>query len=136
MSCDESKLYYREVSISKRPSNLVKMLVVAACLIIGGCEKAPPNGRIKVKNDIQDDTYNTVAISGGGASFRLKPGESALMPYGTTTLYWSRAYKDFTRNYTVSCPAMDEKKSGIIMKLIDVHLNRIAGGCVTTYASK
>ena len=104
--------------------------------ILSGCDKSAPKGRIRVKNDIQDKNYNIVQVSGGGAGFRLKPGESAIMPKGTTNLYWSRAYKEYTRNYQVSCPPLRTNDSGITMKLIDVHLNRMSGGCKTIYASK
>ena len=126
-------MYYRDVTISKK--RILSFFLLGVCFL-SGCESSPPNGRIRIRNDIQDESYNIVSVSGGGASYRLKPGEFALMPRGTTTMYWSRAYKDYTRSYTVECPRLDERKSGIILKMIDVHLNRMAGGCVTTYASQ
>lgn len=112
-----------------------KSMLLAGLGVLSGCEKAPPNGRIRIRNDIQDSSYNSIAVSGGGASVRLKPGEAILLPRGTTSMFWSRAYKDYTRTYTVQCPHLSEKSSGITIKMIDVHLNRIAGGCVTTSAS-
>lgn len=125
-------MYYR----LKRLSKFHLLFIPTFFLCITGCESAPPNGRIRIRNDIQDARYNIVKVSGGGAAYTLKPGEFALMPKGTKTMYWSRAYKDFTRNYTVECSSLNENKSGIIIKMIDVHLNRMGGGCVTTFASK
>ena len=115
---------------------IFKSAALLAFALVVGCEKAPPNGRIRIRNDIEDEHYNVISVSGGGASYRLKPGETALMPKGTTSMYWSRAYKDYTRTYTVECPRLSDKDSGIVLKLIDVHLNRMAGNCVTTSASK
>lgn len=93
-----------------------------------------PDGRILVKNDSQDRSYNTIAVSGGGAYGSLRPGEKLLLPTGTKTFSVERRYKDFTRSYSVSCPPISGR--GIVVKLIDVHVNRIAGGCVTTQAYK
>ena len=115
---------------------IFKSALLIALLLQSGCEKPPPKGRIRIRNDIRDSSYNEIVVSGGGTSYKLKPGESALMPRGTTTMYWSRAYKDYTRRYTVECPRLSEKDSGIILKMIDVHLNRMSGHCVTTDASK
>jgi hypothetical protein len=125
-------MYYSHRSLSKNSL----LIILFTLFFILGCERPAPAGRIRIRNDIQDSTYNVINVSGGGAGFRLKPGETALMPRGTTTMYWSRAYKDYTRSYTVECPRLDPSKSGITVKMIDVHLNRIAGGCVTTAASK
>lgn len=98
------------------------------------CEPSVPAGKIRVKNDSQDREYNVLRVSGGGNSCTLNPGQSCLLPRGTSKIEFSRAYRDFTRYYTVSCPPLGER--GITMKLIDVHLNRIAGGCKTVSASK
>lgn len=110
--------------------------LAAAVLVFGlnACEEPVPDGRIMVKNDSEDAEYNIVKVSGGGAYHTLKPGDYALMPKGTTTLYFSRQYAQFTRRYTVSCPSRVGK--GVWMRLIDVHLNRIKGGCTTVSASK
>jgi hypothetical protein len=109
------------------------ILIIFTVLILSGCESAPPDGYIRVKNDSQDSTYNILEVSGGGGGASLKPGESTLMPKGTTTLYFSRAYADHTKRYTVNCP--EKLTSGITLKLIDVYLNRMQGGCVLTSAT-
>lgn len=85
-------------------------------------------------NDSQDSEYNVIQVSGHGKRYTLAPGEEGLFPKGTTSLSWSRKYKDYTRYYQVRCPSSLEK--GIRIKLIDVHLNRIAGGCETIDAGK
>lgn len=107
------------------------MLLLIALLI--GCEEGVPDGRIRVKNDSQDKSFNVVVVAAGGVSHTLNPKESALLPRGATFISFSRAYKDYTRRYSVTCPS--NLKSGITIKLIDVHLNRMPGGCVTTSAS-
>lgn len=114
------------------PHGRVLLALLGACLF-AGCDPSVPKGRILVKNDSRDSEYNVVEVSGGGAYASLKPGETKLMPSGTTSLSFSRRYKDHTRSYSVSCPSIGK---GIVIKLIDVHLNRIAGGCKTTSATK
>jgi hypothetical protein len=100
-----------------------------------GCQgDSPPDGRIMVKNDSQDRSYNTITVSGGGAFGALKPGEELILPVGTKTFSVERRYRDYTRSYSVSCPPLSGR--GILVKLIDIHVNRIAGGCKTTHASK
>lgn len=124
------------MGLVKSMKYLQLVIISLILLVLLGCEKSAPNGRIRVRNDIEDAEYNIVNISGGGASISLKPGESQLMPKGTTNMYWSRAYKNYTRSYQVECPTMSSTSSGITLKMIDVHLNRMAGGCKTTSASK
>jgi hypothetical protein len=102
---------------------------LSACLV-----DSAPNGRIVIKNDSQDRSYNTITVSGGGAYASLRPGEKLLLPAGTKTFSVERRYKDYTRSYSVLCPPINGR--GIVIKLIDIHVNRIAGGCVTTHASK
>lgn len=87
-----------------------------------------------VKNDSQDSEYNVITVSGGGANASLKPGERFVLPASTKSFSVQRRYRDFTRAYTVECPPPG--KSGTFIKLIDIHVNRIAGGCKTTSASK
>jgi hypothetical protein len=100
-----------------------------------GCmgEKAPP-GRIVVKNDSMDSSFNVITVSGGGMYGSLKPGERIVLPSGTKTFSVERRYKDYIRSYSVVCPALHDR--GIFVKLIDIHVNRIAGGCKTIAATK
>jgi len=93
-----------------------------------------PAGRILVKNDSQDREYNVITVSGGGSFTSLKPGERFLLPHGTRNFSVQRRYRDYTRSYSVSCPPLGDK--GIMVKLIDIHVNRMPGGCKTTFASK
>jgi hypothetical protein len=112
-------------------SALSALLVV----YLSGCfgEKPPP-GRIVVKNDSLDSSYNVINVSGGGMLGSLKPGERMILPAGTRTFSVERRYREYIRSYSVSCPALGDK--GVFVKLIDIHVNRIAGGCKTTFASK
>ena len=87
-----------------------------------------------VKNDSQDRSYNVITVSGGGAYGALKPGEKIILPSGTKNFSVERRYKDYTRSYSVVCPPLSGR--GILVKLIDIHVNRIAGGCKTVHASK
>ena len=108
---------------------LFSVLTLLAC----SADKPPPN-RIMVKNDSQDRAFNVISVSGGGSTVSLKPGERTVLPASTRTFSVQRRYKDYTRSYSVECPAPGPR--GIFIKLIDIHVNRIAGGCKTTSASK
>jgi hypothetical protein len=110
-------------------SILILILTLTSC----SNETAPP-GRILVLNTSQDKSYNIVEVYAEGRSFTLKPGDKALLPKGVTTINFSRDYQDHTKRYTVKCPANPER--GISMKLLDVHLNRISGGCKTISYTK
>jgi hypothetical protein len=106
------------------------------CLILlTACQgDRPPDRQILVKNDSQDSSYNVITVSGGGAYGALRPGEKLILPAGTKNFSVERRYKDYTRSYSVSCPELTGR--GIVVKLIDIHVNRIAGGCKTTLAAK
>ena len=109
--------------------------LLIALLFLGCSSDAPvPQGRIRVKNDSMDRSYNVVRVSAGGRSFTLKPGDLALLPKGASLIHFSRRYADHTKAYTVRCPR--EQKKGIQIKLIDVHMNRMPGGCETTEFSR
>jgi hypothetical protein len=112
---------------------LALLLTIAFTLSACGGDR-PPDDRIMVKNDSQDSSYNVITVSGGGKFASLKPGEKLILPAGTKNFSVERRYKDYTRSYSVTCPAI--KGRGILVKLIDIHVNRIAGGCETTNASK
>ena len=107
----------------------------AGAIICTGClgDKAPP-GQIVIKNDSQDRSYNVITVSGGGLFTSLKPGERTILPPKTLTFSVQRRYKDYVRSYSVECPNLGSQ--GIFVKLIDIHVNRIAGGCKTVSASK
>ncbi len=111
-----------------------KLCLGMVCLVLGCSKDTPPPGRILIKNDSQDREYNIITVSGGGAFTSLKPGERFALPGGTKAFSVTRRYKDYTRSYSVTCPALGKK--GIFVKLIDIHVNRIAGGCKTVAASK
>lgn len=93
-----------------------------------------PDGQIMVKNDSRDREYNVITVSGGGRSYTLSPREHAILPKGTRTIRLSRRYSDHTREYVVECPG--DLGKGISIKMIDVHVNRIAGGCQTISGDK
>ena len=118
----------------------VVVLLGGALLTLVACSDSDAvPGRITVKNDIQDRDFNRIVVdgverNGGSTGFRatLGPGEKATIPFpGVTALRLSRRYKDHTRYYVVHCPA---KPSGVVIKMIAAHVNRIGGGCETVEA--
>jgi hypothetical protein len=122
--------------MNERLQLVIRYVVISVILFCLGCseEKGPP-GSILVRNDILDREYNRVVIdqvtgTGGLLPFRkeLSPGEKILLQQkGITEIRFSRKYKDLTRYYIVKCPS--DRKEGILLKLIDVHTNRMPGGC-------
>ena len=113
------------------------VLFVSTLLLSGvmGClGDNVPDGRILVKNDSQDREFNVISVLGGGKYSILKPGERVLLPPGTKTFTATRRYEKFTRRYTVACPPI--QGPGIVVKMIDMHTNRMPAGCKTISASK
>ena len=119
-------------------TQLQRFLILFSLFCLSNCElgSSVPQGRIRIKNDSQDKNFNILQVYGGGASFALKPGESKMLPAGTNSFSFSREYQDFTRNYSVECPNFNAGSKGITVKMIDVHTNRIGGGCKTVSAGK
>lgn len=119
----------------KRMRRTLSRFILLTVLSVGCESERVPGGAITIRNDIMDEEYNVVVIDqvsakSGVTPFRksLSPGDEISLPYkGVTNLRFSRKYKDFTRIYVVECPADMDKR--ITMKLIDVHLNRLSGGC-------
>jgi hypothetical protein len=114
-------------------SRLLSAIVLGAIFLACAGDNVPA-GRILVKNDSQDREYNVITVSGGGSYASLKPGERFLLPSGVRSFSVQRRYRDYTRAYTVNCPPLGER--GISMRLIDIHVNRMPGGCKTVEATK
>lgn len=107
------------------------LLASAAC-----SEPQVPGGEITFQNDILDKEYNSFrideVITGAGLSGfsrTLTPGGRVTIPLKhISSLRVTRQYKDHAKVYVVECPADFDRK--VVIKLIDVHTNRIKGGCV------
>jgi hypothetical protein len=119
------------------PLKICAILEIILTLTAVSCATDPaPKGFYVVRNDIMDKEFNTVVIdqvTAGSAmtsfSVTLTPGKEIQIPYRRVTgLRFTRRYRDFSRVYLVKCPA--ESEAGVTLKLIDVHLNRLGGGCV------
>lgn len=110
---------------------------LAACLISCGDPKVA-GGKITLQNDILDKEYNTFrvdqVVTGQGAtgfSVVLKPGDRITIPHKhIRSLRFVRQYKDHDNIYEVTCPADFNRQTTV--KLIDVHTNRLSGGCELT----
>jgi hypothetical protein len=103
--------------------------VFAAIVAIGCSHESVPSGRIMVKNDSRDPEYNVIVVSAGSQHFTLKPTQGTLLPKNTRFFTVQRAYRDFTRYYSVDCPPPGS--SGTFIKLVDIHMKQIDGGCRT-----
>ena len=102
--------------------------------VFGCLGERVPDGQILVKNDSQDREFNVIAVYGNGAYAVLKPGERMLLPPNTRSFSASRRYATYTRRYSVACPKLEGQ--GIVIKMIDMHTNRMPAGCKTVSASK
>ncbi len=113
----------------------ILLLSIVSSIVISCNEKTVPGGRITVRNDILDKSYNAftvdrVVTSKGFSTYKktLKPNEQITIPLkGVSELRFKRRYKDHSKIYYVECPK--EFDSVITLKLIDVHSNRMGGGC-------
>ena len=112
-------------------------------LLIAGCsEPYVEGGEIQIRNDLLDKEYNSfqidsVVAKNGAMPFRkvLKPGEGVTLPFkGVRSLRVIRRYPDHSKVYVVQCPADFDRK--VTMKLIDIHSNRLSGGCVLSKRGK
>jgi len=109
---------------------LMVFLLLCSC---GGKEVV--GGQITVRNDVMDREFNTfqvdnVVTNKGLVSYRLelKPGDEVILPFkGISELRFKRRYADHQKVYEVTCPR--DFNQAVTMKLIDVHTNRLQGGC-------
>lgn len=110
------------------------LAILFFCVSCGGDNV--PAERILVRNDILDKEFNSIVIdnvmtNSGLMPFHktLKPMQKVLLPYkNIRAMRFSRAYRDYIAIYEVSCPAKTSAP-GFVLKLIDVHLNRMSGAC-------
>lgn len=116
-----------------------KLASLAFALLAAACtEETVPGGEVTIRNDILDKEYNEFTIdqvmtARGNSMFQrtLKPGQQVTIPAKQiTSMRFVRRYKDFSRVYVVECPADGNKK--ITIKLIDIHINKLRGGCALT----
>ena len=117
--------------------NLQPYLVLTLVLIsFASCsDPEVPGGEVTVMNHILDRDYNSFTVdqlstAQGPTAYHvtLKPNQKATLPYkNIRSMRFSRQYKDYAMLYVVECPPGVNKK--ITIKLIDVHTNKLAGGC-------
>ena len=112
---------------------LSRIVALSSLLLLVACSEEPdfPGIGITFKNDIQDASYNVIEVqgtSGSWVSARLSPSEKLNIPGAAAMNFtFRRRYADHSKVYKVECPARTKR---IRLKLIDVHLNRMAGACV------
>ncbi len=118
----------------RSPILTLAFAVLMVCLPACSTDEPVPYGRIRIKNDLNDRGYNQIVVSAGSSTYTLDSKESVLLPPGVTSIVFNRRYFEFLNRYEVECPA--NIKEGITIKLVDVHFNRIAGGCETVRTQK
>jgi hypothetical protein len=114
----------------------LKKIFVIITLFLSACsEPEVPGGEITVINGILDKEYNSYVIDQlmlerGATSYSVvvKPNQRVVIPYkNIRSMRFTRDYKDYSMIYIVECPPGFNKK--IIVQLIDVHTNKVGGGC-------
>ena len=127
-----------DVSVMNERMFVLTLTRVAVCALtvmsVGCLGDNVPDGRILVKNDSQDSEFNIISVLGNGKYAILKPGERVLLPPATRSITATRRYATYTRRYSVACPKLEGP--GIVIKMIDMHTNRMPAGCKTIGASK
>lgn len=112
------------------------------CFFLLACDEKVPGGAISIRNDIQDKEFNSFRIDqvrtkAGAVLFSqtLHPGDEVSLPYkGIRSFTLTRQYSDHANVYVVSCPP--EFSSKVTMKLIDIHLGKVPGGCSLSKTGK
>ncbi len=115
-----------------------RLLALLFVLPLCSCEEHVKGGDLTIRNDIMDEEYNSIVVdqitTAGGqtpAGRPLKPGQEYRIPAKRVTgMRFTRRYKDHSKVYMIKCPPDADRK--VTIKLIDVHSNRIGGGCVLT----
>jgi hypothetical protein len=105
-------------------------LAILLTLTMFGCDlhSSVPPGRIRIKNDFWGGEDSTLIVKAAGSRYVLEAGQWTLLPQGTTSIVFSYTSKrKGTREYGVQCPG--NPGQGITIKLIDVYMGKIAGGC-------
>lgn len=124
------------VKITNCKFKIVNITIFLAIFVLTSCtEKHVEGGEITVRNDILDKDYNSfvvdqVVTTKGAVSYakELKPNNQVVLPFKhISQLRFYRRYEDHTKVYLVSCPS--DFSTAITMKLIDVHTNKLGGGC-------
>lgn len=115
--------------MSARTHNTLGLLLIALLvLLLSACDSSVPPGRIRVKNDLWGEVDSTLIVRAAGSSYTLTHGQFVILPKGTTSIVISYTHsKKGTHEYGIQCPANIER--GVTIKLIDVYMNKIAGGC-------
>lgn len=111
------------------------LVIVLITSFLTSCDSLTPvpKGRIRIKNNLSGKEYSTYTVSGGGASKTLTAGESFIFPPRTYDFSISYRARDGYRSYRVHCPS--DSSLGMTVRLIDIHSNKIGGGCETVGAS-
>lgn len=110
--------------------NIFLLMILVSCAV----EKTP-GGEITIRNDILDKEFNSFSIdqvitSKGAAPYSkiLHPSNEIVLPFKNITSFRVvRRYEDHSKVYIVKCPSNHDEK--VLMKLIDIHSNRIKGSC-------
>ncbi len=104
--------------------------------VLSSCKgKFVEGGQITIRNDIMDKEFNSFQVdrivsNNGLVPYKkeLKPGDEVVLPIqGIRELRFKRRYADHFKVYEVSCPS--DFNEVVQMKLIDVHTNKLQGGC-------
>lgn len=115
---------------------LLRLAFTLSALVFSACRDTEvPGGQISIRNDILDKDFNSIVIdelrnNNGALPWHktLNPGEEISLPFKHIYSFrLNRRYADHSKIYFVSCPRDSNQK--VLMKLIDIHLNRIDGGC-------
>jgi len=116
-------------------SYIKTLLIILSISLLTACEMftSVPTGRIRIKNDLSGPEFSRYSVSGGGMSRSLAAGEAVLLPVGTYNFSINYRARDGNRSYRVQCPS--NSKLGITIRLIDVHSDRMSGGCATVGGS-
>jgi hypothetical protein len=119
------------------------MRIVFLFFLFSSCTSEKiPGGRVIVRNDILDKEFNSFFIDQiitprgmMGLRKKLIPGEEFIIPYPEIRkIRFVRAYADHSKVYLVTCPSTLDTE--VTMKLIDIHTNRLGGGCLLVKRGK
>ena len=120
-------------------ASVITAVILPMLFVFFGCRDSDSvPGHVVIRNDILDKEFNSFTVDNvvtkrGMTNFHavLRPHRKIVIPQqNIMSMRFMRRYADHTKIYHVKCPPDEDQTT--VMRLIDVHTNRLCCGCKLT----